>query len=398
MNSSVKMKAMEYTKVGKPLPFPVYFWSFVLLVVVGLFDSIYLAISHYRVYTDVGYKSFCAISRAINCDTVSQSPHSILLNLPVPVWGIVGYSFVLVLLLFAGSKAAEKKRVWSLVFWISLAFSAYSVILAVISTYLIGSYCIMCIVSYGVNLALLFSAWLIRRRFSGAGLIEDTRKDLFFLWKTKTKGLVLTAMFLISTTMTWIFFPPYWNFQPPQFSGNIPVGVTAGGHPWIGAHTPVLEITEFVDYQCFQCKKMHYFLRQLIAENPEKIRVVHRNYPMDHKFNPIVKAPFHVGSGKMALLAVYAASKNKFWPMNDLLFELAGRKKNISIQELAEKLDLDLDELIRSVNTRKLRYLLQKDILAGNQLGISGTPAYVIEGQVYLGQIPADVLKAAIKE
>ena len=67
----------------------------------GLVDSVYLSISHYRVYTDIGYKSFCAISRTINCDTVSQSPFSIFLDVPVPVWGIIGYTFFLLLVAFA---------------------------------------------------------------------------------------------------------------------------------------------------------------------------------------------------------------------------------------------------------------------------------------------------------
>jgi uncharacterized membrane protein len=70
-----------------PLPFPVYFWTFVGLAIMGLADAIYLSISHYRVYTDIGYASFCAISKAINCDTVSQSPYSILWGAPVPVLG-----------------------------------------------------------------------------------------------------------------------------------------------------------------------------------------------------------------------------------------------------------------------------------------------------------------------
>ncbi|MCK4984363.1 MAG: hypothetical protein KAS40_02535, partial [Desulfobacterales bacterium] len=158
--------AKTKSKDIRPLPFGVYFWTVIMITVIGLIDSIYLSVSHYRVYTDIGYKSFCAISRAINCDTVSQSSYSIFINLPVPVWGVIGYGFLLLCLLLAGSKSAEKKRIWSIVFWISLVFACYSVILALVSNYLIGSYCIMCIVSYGVNLSLLFYAWLIRRRFS----------------------------------------------------------------------------------------------------------------------------------------------------------------------------------------------------------------------------------------
>ncbi len=392
------MNATKNAKAIKTLAFAYYFWPTVLLTVAGMAASIYLSISHYRVYTDIGYKSFCAISRAINCDTVSQSPYSVFLNLPVPVWGVIGYAFLLLCLLGAGSKSAGKIRLWALVFWICLGFSCYSVILAMISTYLIGSYCIMCLISYGVNLALLFYAWIIRRRFSNVGLVEDTGRDGHYLWQTRSRSLTCAAIFLAVAGLTWIFYPVYWNYQTPPLSDNIPTGITAAGHPWIGAERPILEITEFADYQCFQCKKMHSFLRQLVADNPEKIRVVHRNYPMDHQFNPVVKEPFHVGSGKMALLAIFATSKNKFWQMNDLLFGLAGQKKNIDVKELAAKLNLDADELARSINARFVRYQLQKDIFAGNKLGITGTPAFVINGNVYLGQIPAEVLKSGIQK
>jgi uncharacterized membrane protein len=57
----------------KPLPFPVYIWTVATIALAGLVDAVYLAISHYRVYVDMGYKSFCAVSKAINCDTVSQA-------------------------------------------------------------------------------------------------------------------------------------------------------------------------------------------------------------------------------------------------------------------------------------------------------------------------------------
>ncbi len=248
-----------------PLPFPVYFWAVVMLAVMGLADAIYLSISHYRVYTDIGYASFCAISKAINCDTVSQSPYSILWGAPVPVWGVFGYLCVLVLLPFAGSKEAGKERLWSFLFWIFLGFSLYSLALGLISALYIHSYCLMCIVSYAINFLLLFYAWLIRRRFGKNGLIADLLLDIRFLWHQKRPQimvltLVFGAVFLVMITK----FPAYWHLTPPPLSESIPTGVTEDGHPWIGANAPVLEITEFTDYQCFQCKKMHFFLRRLI--------------------------------------------------------------------------------------------------------------------------------------
>jgi len=58
----------------------------------GVLDSIYLSISHYRVYTDIAYESFCAISKSINCDTVSHSPYSVFIGVLVPDRGIIKYT------------------------------------------------------------------------------------------------------------------------------------------------------------------------------------------------------------------------------------------------------------------------------------------------------------------
>jgi protein-disulfide isomerase/uncharacterized membrane protein len=388
---------MKQTRLTNPFPYYVYLWAVVFLTLVGLADSIYLAISHYRVYTDVGHKSFCALSRAINCDTVSQSPYAIMLNVPVAIWGAIGYSFIFLLLFLAGSKNAGKARIWSLIFWATLIFSGHSVILALISSYLIRSYCILCIVSYGVNLGLLFYAWLIRRRFSNFGLVEDTLKDILFLGENKVKSILLFVTFFAAVIFTWALYPVYWNFQPPRITADMPTGITASGYPWIGAENAVLEISEFADYQCFQCKKMHFFLRQLMAENPGKIKIIHRHYPMDHEFNPIVRQPFHVGSGKLAMLAVYAASKNKFWEMNDLLYGMAGKKKPISTKELAKALSLDSADLARALNDRTIRLRVKHDIYSGNKKGITGTPAYVIDGEIYQGQIPPEIIRKILE-
>jgi protein-disulfide isomerase/uncharacterized membrane protein len=388
---------MNRNKTIIALPYNFYFWTVLLIALAGLLTSVYLSISHYRVYTDIGYQSFCAISRAINCDTVSQSPYSIFLNVPIPIWGVIGYLFVLNLLGISRSKPAGRERVWALIFWVGLAYSCYSVMLAMLSTYLIRSYCIMCIVTYGVNLALLWYAWLIRKRFSSRGLIEDTKEDFACLGRSSSRNLLYLSPIPILIVLALGFFPAYWNFEPPAMSSQVTTGTTADGHPWIGAENPLLEITEFSDYQCFQCKKMHFFIRRLIANNPEKIRLVHRHYPMDHAFNPIVKKPFHVGSGSMALVAIYAATLDKFWDMNDLLYEMAGKKRDIGLRELAAKNGLDLNQLKGALRSSSIIQKLNQDLVSGLKLGLTGTPGYLINDTLFLGQIPPEIIKAASK-
>jgi len=379
-----------------PLPFPIYFWTIFCLALAGVADSIYLSISHYRIYTDIGYRSFCAISKAINCDTVSQSAYSIFLGLPVPVWGIFAYACFLLVLLLARSKDAAKKRVWTILFLMALSFSVYSVILALISTFIIHSYCVMCLVSHAISFSLLFYTWIIRRRFESGGIIEGLKNDLNFLINKKSLSLALFGIFVIGFIFTRTSFPAYWYLRAPQLSGDIPAGITENGHPWIGAQKPELTITEFIDYRCFQCKKTHFFLRQLVAEYPDKIRLIHRHFPMDQQFNPIVKEPFHVGSGKMALLAIYAATRDKFWEMNDVLFDLSGQQGALNVKALADKVGLKYEDLGRALNDPAIREKLRNDIGSGLKLNITGTPAFVVNDKVYMAQIPPEVIKDAL--
>jgi protein-disulfide isomerase/uncharacterized membrane protein len=391
-------KLFSKNKSIQPLPFAVYYYTVVFLAIVGLIVSLYLSYSHFRVYTDIGYKSFCAISKAINCDTVSESSYSIFWRLPVAVWGIVGYIFFLLFLLIAKKRDAEHKRPWTLLLLIAAAFTVYSIVLAAISTFHIHSYCIMCMVLYAVNLLLLFYTRMVRSRFKCNGIGEGLKKDIQFLITRRSFVLGMFTPFVVGVTMLLLFFPAYWQFELPVLASSLNSGMTKDGHPWIGADKPELTITEFTDYQCFQCKKMHFFLRQLIVKHPDKIRLIHRHFPMDHEYNPIVKEAFHVGSGKMALLAIYAAARDQFWKMNDILFENAGEKKALNLKELALKVDIDYQELARSIHDQTVLYKLKRDILKGLKLEITGTPAYVIDNKVYLGQIPPEILKNAIEK
>jgi len=386
----------KQSKKTIPLPFSVYFWTVTFLAMAGLAVSVYLAVSHYRVYTDISYSSFCAISKAINCDTVSQSSYSIFLGVPVPIWGVIGYTFFLLFLPVAGSQAADKKQIWPLLLLVSLAFSIYSIILASISTFYIHSYCIMCIVSFGINFLLLYYVWLIRKRFNTADILEGLKRDIRFFWNKSVLSTTVFGPFFIGVVLVWAFFPNYWRFEPPNLQAAARTGITDEGYPWIGAEQPELVITEFTDYQCFQCKKMHFFLRRLIGKYQDKIRLIHRHFPMDHKYNPIVKERFHVGSGKMALIAEYAKTENKFWQMSDILFKMAGHVDYINIKELADQTGLDYRKLAYATKSRVTRYKVKHDIAVGIKLGITGTPGYLIGGKVYLGQIPAEIISSVL--
>ncbi len=376
----------------KPLPLPFYFWPTVAIAFVGLADAVYLAVSHYRVYTDMGYKSFCAVSNSINCDTVSQSASSIFLDVPVPVWGIVGYLFFLLLLLATRKTPPVENRLWPTLFILALCYSIYSIVLAIISMVYIRSYCIMCIASYAVNLTLLFYTWLIHRRFENRSMVESIKRD--FRWLLDQKIALCTCLCVAGGTalLLTLYMPHYWELSSPTLNHELPSGMTEDGHPWIGALNPQLVITEFSDYQCFQCRKMHYYIRELVASHPGKLRLIHRNFPMDHAYNPMIKESYHIGSGKMALLSLYAAQKGKFWEINDMLYHIDKQEGHFNIREMAAAAGFDVIEYAASARDRSLRQKLMADIRDGIQLGITATPGYLVNGILFVGHIPPDII------
>ncbi len=378
------------------LPYSFYYYPVLLFCLVGIFVTGYLAQSHYFNYTDATYSSFCAISRAINCDTVAQSPWSILWGLPVAIWGLFGYLLFFLLLIPLRKEDRTFFPVWNLLFFLALIFSSASLFFAYISSTKIHSYCILCIASYAINFALLFSTWLISRRFQNIPFFQNIIQLRHILFHTKSITWPL-FLFALIFAITIGFIPEYWELNSSGIPQNIARGVTENGHPWIGAENPVLVIEEFSDYQCFQCYKMQNTLRLLVGEHSDKIRLVHRHYPMDHEYNPmVVPTPFHIGAGKMAILAIYATEKGQFWEMNDALFELGRSKKSFNIKFLARKTQIPVNDLATALTDARLKRKLNFDILNGMKKRITATPSFVINNTVYVGSIPPGILQKAI--
>ncbi len=393
MNCS-KTKEKSKTKL---LPYYVYTIPPLFLVLFGLLNATFLSYSHYQNYSDPTYSSFCSISKTINCDTVAQSPWSIFASLPVAYWGLLGYFFLLILLIPA-STIQKLSFLWTPVFLLSCVYSILSILLGYISANKINAYCILCIFSSIVNFSVLYYSWLIQRRFCSNSTTNNLRQSLSYL--KGNRALLMPSLLVVTTFVTtWIMIHPYWlytNALPDK--DNVPSGITENFHPWIGAENPVITIHEYSDYMCFQCAKTHAQLRNIVADKPTKIRLVHHHYPLDHEYNPIiVKDPFHIGSGKMSLMAIHAATQGKFWEMNDTLYELARSREPFNTKFLSEKTGISSGELVAALSEPSYRKVLNRDIKDGMKKRIMSTPTFLIKETLYSGYIPPEILQDALK-
>jgi len=371
--------------------------AFLVLCTVGACFSADLLRLHVNVHTDPDYHSYCAMSERVNCDTVALSDYSVFLGLPVALWGLLGYVFMGALAVW-GLRGRPRSPSWplGLSFWLALFSALLGVALFLVSHLIVRSVCVVCGGTYLVNLGLVFVAYMALRR-GGWGVPGALSRDLRTISAARRSFTLLLLSFAALLAVSWALVPPYWRVEAATGPGGLPVGVTPAGHPWIGASEPVLVITEYSDYQCPHCQRGHDEVRKLIETHPARVRVVHRNYPLDQQCNAAIPRPFHIYACRYAVLAHCAQEQGRFWEANDYLFANGRRRFPVTLEELARVLDLDRDALAACAKSDEAAQAVQQDLEAGRELGIRGTPTFVVRGETYPGRIPQDVIDAALR-
>jgi protein-disulfide isomerase len=280
-------------------------------------------------------------------------------------------------------------------FWLALGYSAFGVALYLVSHLVIESVCVVCAGTYLVNFALAFVAFMALCR-SGSGVLGGLRDDLRAAAAAPRPIVLLSGLLLLAVTVSWFAVPPYWRAETSTGPGGLAVGVTAEGHPWIGAAEPVLEVAEFSDYQCPWCQRGHGEVRKLIEEFRDTVRLVHRNYPLDQQCNTALPRPFHPHACGYALLAFCAQQQGRFWEANDYLFTHGRRSLRVTAEELATSVGLDAGELRSCAGGDRAHQSIQRDLEDGRSLRIRGTPTFVVNGETYPGRLPREVVEAAL--
>ena len=78
--------------------------------------------------------------------------------------------------------------------------------------------------------------------------------------------------------------------------------------------------------------------------------------------------------------------------MSDYLFANARGTDRIDLRAVAEIFRLDYEKLSRSFGKTTIRLKLHHDIMDGLKMGVTGTPAFLIDGKLYSAQIPPEIL------
>lgn len=364
---------------------------FLVLVAIGLWAAGYLAFLHLKVHTDPAYRSFCAVSAAVNCNSVAESSWAVFLGVPVAVWGLVGYGLMGALAL-AGLSRRRPHAAWTvgLLYLLTGVSLVGAVVLAVISKAVIESWCLVCMVSWAVSLGLFLVARYELRR-SRLPAVTAVRKDLVALAGSTALSAVFVGGTLALVGGLVILYPRYWETPVRQGPGGLATGVTEDGSPWIGSADPTVTLTSFSDYECPHCAKENFGFREVLEQHP-KLRLVFRHYPLDSSCNPVISGPFHLQACRLALATTCAAEQGKFWELSDAVFRTTG-KGDADLPALVREAGVDPERLKACMESERAKRKLAADVHDGMRFDIRGTPAFVHDGRMYEGGIPPHVLQ-----
>lgn len=144
-----------------------------------------------------------------------------------------------------------------------------------------------------------------------------------------------------------------------------------------------LVIVEYGDYQCPYCGAAYPVLKELMDEFGNQVQFVFRNFPLSE---------MHQYARPAAIAAEAANLQGKFWEMHDAIYENQQYLNKDLLQEIAEKLNLNINQFKNDIESSELAEKVDSDFESGIISGVNGTPSFFVNGKKFNGGA-ADLLE-----
>ena len=167
------------------------------------------------------------------------------------------------------------------------------------------------------------------------------------------------------------------------------VEVSTNGAPSKGTVKAPVTIVKFEDFHCPFCKRVQPTLAQVLSKYGEKVRLIHRDFPIDG---------IHPAARKAHEAARCANEQGKFWQYHDVLYANAPKADAADLKSYAREVGLDVPAFEKCVANGEFRDVVQKDVEEGTRLGVNGTPAFFINGRLLSGAEPIERFAAIIDD
>lgn len=147
-------------------------------------------------------------------------------------------------------------------------------------------------------------------------------------------------------------------------------------------------IVEYTDYQCPFCRAAHEALKELVAKD-RKVRIIYRDWPI---FGP--------QSERAARLAIASQWQGKHAAFHDALMKSPRPLTEQSIKAAAVRAGVNWTQVEADLKNRsgEVEALLERNDEQAMQLGLGGTPGFIIGNTLYAGGMNLAGLKEAVAD
>lgn len=170
--------------------------------------------------------------------------------------------------------------------------------------------------------------------------------------------------------------------------GPYRIAVAAAG-PARGPASAPVTIVEFADFQCPYCKQAESSVHAVLEQYPRDVRFVFRNLPLTQ---------IHPHAKVAAEAAVCAQRQGKFWEMHDAMYADQNALTAGALKDTAKRLGLNLEQFSTCLSDGASAAALDADAKAAQDLGLSGTPYFFINGRPVDGSVPLEKFQSIIAE
>jgi protein-disulfide isomerase len=166
------------------------------------------------------------------------------------------------------------------------------------------------------------------------------------------------------------------------------VNVAADGRPSKGPANAPITIIEFSDYECPFCKRAEASVDEVMKAYPDKVKVVFRDYPL----------PMHPNARPASEAAACANAQGKFWEYHKKLFDNQSALAKDNLKTYAKEVGLDQAKFDKCLDSSEFKTKVDQDVEAASKVGVTGTPAFFINGRLLSGAQPFEKFKEVIDE
>lgn len=156
--------------------------------------------------------------------------------------------------------------------------------------------------------------------------------------------------------------------------------------PFLGNPKGDVKIVEFFDYNCGYCKKVFPEI-QALTDSDKGVKVIFKDYP--------ILGPSSETSAKWALAA---HKQGKYFAFHKLMMENHAPIDDALLEKIAKDAGLDVAQMKKDVDDPNTQLQIQKDLALGGQLGVNGTPGFVIGEKLYPGAMDVDAIRKVIAD